>query len=1331
MLYNEKLYVCKQPKLCSKAKINFMLTLNKSLHTLFIFLFFTSLLVAQDPFITTWKTDNPGTSGNNQITIPTLGTGYLYDIDWENDGVYDDFGVTGNITHTYASSGTYQIAIRGDFPRIKFPSSSVNEKILSVDQWGEIAWQSMEFAFMSCNNLVVLASDTPDLSSVTSLEGMFWQANGFTGDLSDWDVSNIISFKTLFFGCASFSSDLKDWDVSSGEDFEAMFGNCSSFNSDLSLWDVSSAITFSNMFANCIQFESDLSAWDVNLVIDMSSTFAGCLLFDSDLGNWNVSAVLDFSGFLNGTATSTLNYDKLLIGWNNLPSLNSNLIIGANNFSYCFGNSARNNLITTYNWDFGFNYLDCSNSMPPFDKCYKYFSANTLGEIHSYNSAFEIEELVFNSDRGVVSLSVDRDNQLVYFLTVKKDQINNSYEFRIESINFTGDNHSIIIDGLDTYPNYTGNFIIQGGSELLVNDLDNKIYFHLPDNTMLDENLEGIFKCDLDGSNLEIVLSVPNMDGSLGLDKQNQKILFYKNGLARCNLDGTNQEQLISGLITDFTLDEEVSKIYAFDGINGNLLQCNLDGSSLIILQSGIQGIIISSHINYNNQSLICFASNGVFEYDLLGSSTQLSGEILTVLSSVQANTFHKIPGCDECGSYNYNQSANFNDGSCESCSDGILNGDETNIDCGGAYCMPCCVQADYILPQTEYDALFDFYYSTDGPNWQNTVDGINPWFEDCDPCGLVDGTPWFGLTCNINNKLAQIYMPNNNMEGTMPTTLNVFSELTWFNVNGDYDNNTPDLSGPIPDVSLLNLIHFGIGRNQVSGSVPADFTNMTLLATFYVPSNNLTGPLPILGPAQPNLHDIRFDNNYFSGEIPFQYGNISQLNAFTVNNNELTGCYDQALRGICGNTIITVSNDKVSYGNNFNEPWEDFCNYSYGGCCNDVVTLSIDSLAPGDYYANELIIANGNLRSEDSIYLHAPRVEIIQGSNNLLLNSYLEVDTDGCIDKTSLNFDGINNFVNLPAYSAQGDLTISMWFRMDQSNNSQFDNRLLSISEPGSQQFEIGVAVNSNNVWMYEKNNSTNTFGPTLDDGKWHQVVVVRDSDNLKIFIDGTLENSFTGVDTDWGDEIFLGRCACGGLGHYWDGDIDEFYMFSNAKSDEYVTDTLFCSEYDVSSDATIYYDFNNHVPYGDNTSTLEIVDKTSNGYDSSLNGFALTGQESNFVNDSNPAVCCTQAPSFSCSTLSVNLTLQDLDNDGNPDEGGYASVLASDFIDIESHPCELNTTYSFSIDLSDTIQNYHCNNYGSNIPIIIYGTDINGNSSTCNTILTVTDNTPLCDGQ
>ncbi|KAA3633126.1 MAG: T9SS C-terminal target domain-containing protein, partial [Bacteroidetes bacterium] len=39
---------------------------------------------------------------------------------------------------------------------------------------------------------------------------------------------------------------------------------------------------------------------------------------------------------------------------------------------------------------------------------------------------------------------------------------------------------------------------------------------------------------------------------------------------------------------------------------------------------------------------------------------------------------------------HNYDPIANQDDGSCETCTDGVLNGDETDVDCGGALCAPC-----------------------------------------------------------------------------------------------------------------------------------------------------------------------------------------------------------------------------------------------------------------------------------------------------------------------------------------------------------------------------------------------------------------------------------------------------------------------------------------------------------------------------------------------------------------------------------------------------------------------------------------------------------------
>ena len=86
--------------------------------TTLLLLFFTKFAIGQNPFITTWKTDNPGTSNSTSISIATVGGGFDYDVDWENDGVWDDFNTTGDIMLDYGTAGVYAVAIRGNFPRI-------------------------------------------------------------------------------------------------------------------------------------------------------------------------------------------------------------------------------------------------------------------------------------------------------------------------------------------------------------------------------------------------------------------------------------------------------------------------------------------------------------------------------------------------------------------------------------------------------------------------------------------------------------------------------------------------------------------------------------------------------------------------------------------------------------------------------------------------------------------------------------------------------------------------------------------------------------------------------------------------------------------------------------------------------------------------------------------------------------------------------------------------------------------------------------------------------------------------------------------------------------
>jgi hypothetical protein len=70
----------------------------------------------QRPFVTTWKTDNPGASVDNQISIPAKDTNpfgpplvYEFNVDW-GDGTTSD-NVTDDITDTYGVPGTYTVWI--------------------------------------------------------------------------------------------------------------------------------------------------------------------------------------------------------------------------------------------------------------------------------------------------------------------------------------------------------------------------------------------------------------------------------------------------------------------------------------------------------------------------------------------------------------------------------------------------------------------------------------------------------------------------------------------------------------------------------------------------------------------------------------------------------------------------------------------------------------------------------------------------------------------------------------------------------------------------------------------------------------------------------------------------------------------------------------------------------------------------------------------------------------------------------------------------------------------------------------------------------------------
>jgi hypothetical protein len=168
------------------------------------------------------------------------------------------------LTHVYASSGTYQISLDGSFYGIRFGGSGDCRKLMTIDNWGTNQWKTMQSAFQLCLNMTGNYSDNPD----TSL-------------------------------CVNFS---------------AAFRDCQVFNSALTL-DASVCTTMNSMFFGALLFNSFLTISNASSISDATNAFFYALLFDQDVSAIDFSGLTVATSMFSNSSFSTTNYDLLLPVW--------------------------------------------------------------------------------------------------------------------------------------------------------------------------------------------------------------------------------------------------------------------------------------------------------------------------------------------------------------------------------------------------------------------------------------------------------------------------------------------------------------------------------------------------------------------------------------------------------------------------------------------------------------------------------------------------------------------------------------------------------------------------------------------------------------------------------------------------------------------------------------------------------------------------------------------------------------------------------------------------------------------------------------------------------
>ena len=354
---------------------------------------------------TSFKISSIDAAGNEAVLSDTSDTPFIIEIDSTESGVSntDQFQFTGaegdydvvakqngvvietfnnlsdESTITFATSGIYDLEVMpkdsNGFNIIRFGGGGDKDKMLDIKLWGTIVWSTFNSAFNNCDNMLVTATDIPDLSQVTSLKSMFEEATSVNPDVSNWDTSNVTDMEALFLRAASANPNTSNWDVSNVTDMRRMFQNASSANPNMTLWDVSNVTNMNRMlldsnlgvtnlnswdvsnvtnmelmFKDASNANPDVSNWDVSSVIGMKAMFLGASSANPDTSNWDVSNVTDMIAMFRDANLSVENLTACYENWSQL-SLQNNVSFGAGTTEYnSSGQAGRDILVNTYNW---------------------------------------------------------------------------------------------------------------------------------------------------------------------------------------------------------------------------------------------------------------------------------------------------------------------------------------------------------------------------------------------------------------------------------------------------------------------------------------------------------------------------------------------------------------------------------------------------------------------------------------------------------------------------------------------------------------------------------------------------------------------------------------------------------------------------------------------------------------------------------------------------------------------------------------------------------------------------------------------------------------------
>jgi hypothetical protein len=220
-------------------------------------------------------------------------------------------------------------------------------------------------------------------------------------------------------------------------------------------------------------------------------------------------------------------------------------------------------------------------------------------------------------------------------------------------------------------------------------------------------------------------------------------------------------------------------------------------------------------------------------------------------------------------------------------------------------------------IPENQYNALEDFYNSTNGAHWKWHIVPAGQNFAiwnftaSASPCS----DKWQGLSCNCTSSkqnqcaISVISLPGYNLSGSIPNSFDAFSDLIQLTLqNNSITDPFPDSFQRLQNLSVLemgfnlltkfpdtvslckSLTYLDLSNNLLTNTLPTSISQLSSVSRFFLNNNFLNGTLPLGLWNMTKMEELHLFDNPFTGTISEQISQLTHLRRFAIGGDSFFG---------------------------------------------------------------------------------------------------------------------------------------------------------------------------------------------------------------------------------------------------------------------------------------------------------------------------------------------------------------------------------------------------------------------------------------------------------